>query len=69
MNCSNHNYQGIGECKESLMTPKKRSSINYQQGVQYKRMSEEAKRLKQPWSFLKFDILSILAFRKFENEK
>ena len=32
-------------------------------------MSEEAKRLKQPWAFLKFDILSILAFRKFENEK
>ena len=46
----------------------KDNSVNYQQGVQYKRMSEQAKQLKQPWQFLKFDILSILAFRKFEEE-
>ena len=69
MNCNPIHYTGIGECKESLMTPKQRSSVNYQNGVQYKKLSEQAKQLKQPWQFLKFDILSILAFRKFENGK
>ena len=60
--------KGYRECKESLINPKKQNSVNYQQGVEYKQMSEEAKKLKQPWAFLKFDILSILAFRKFQNE-
>lgn len=69
MNCKEINYTGIGECKESLMTPKKQRSVNYQRGIQYKKLSEQAKQLKQPWQFLKFDILSILAFRAFEQEK
>lgn len=47
----------------------KGKSLNYAQGIKYKKLSEQAKQLKQPWQFLKFDILSILAFRKFEEEK
>lgn len=69
MNCKEMKYAGTGECKESLTTPRQRSSRNYAQGVQYKKLSEQAKQLKQPWQFLKFDILSILAFNRFDNEK
>ena len=68
MNCKEIKFNGSGECKESIITPRQRSSKNYAQGVMYKKLSEQAKQLKQPWQFLKFDILSILAFRAFEQE-
>lgn len=44
------------------------TSMNYAQGISYKRLSENAKELKLPWDFIKFDILSILAFNRFETE-
>jgi hypothetical protein len=68
MNCQEIKYDETGECKESLITPRNKTSVNYQAGVQYKKLSEQAKQLKQPWQFLKFDILSILAFNRFDLE-
>ncbi len=46
----------------------KSTSLNYAQSLLYQKWSEQCKKNKDPWGFIKYDILSILAFRKFKAE-
>jgi hypothetical protein len=51
-----------------MSKPEQLTLTNHEQGVHYKKMSEQSKKLKLPLRFIEYDIMSILSFRRFEAE-